>query len=257
MQSPKLRSTKDYSLFKLTNKNRPIDALHIKKLMPSMKLYGWLPSFPVTCRRAGDKFIIDDGQHRFAIAKELGLCVWFVDVGEVDIDIPLVNHGQTSWTHAQFVGSYAARGYSDYVELIEFKTQHGIPLLVSAAILAGTCSCGNIYPQIKNGTFKIKDRQYANKVAAVYAEVRKVNAVRAKEPMLQAVAAVARVASVNMDDLMRNLHRGPELLKEHSTRDGALEVLESIYNFGRRVKVPLKIAAENAMRARNAINKKK
>ena len=256
MQSPKLRSTKDYSLFKLTNKNRPIDARHVKKLSASMQAYGWLPSFPMTCKKDGDKLVIEDGQHRFALAKELGLAVWFVDLGNTQVDIPTINAGCVPWSFSHYIGSFAGRGLPDYQELIEFHAEHQVPLLTAAAILAGTCSDSNVYAFIRAGTYKIKDRDYAGRVAAIYSELRKMNKARVKEPMLQAIAAVARVKDIDLAALIKNIHRSPELLKEHSTRDGALEVLESIYNFGRRIRVPLKIAAENAMRERNVIKKK-
>ena len=53
--------------------------------------------------------------------------------------------------------------------------------------------------------------------------------------------------------MLQNADRCREKLIAYSTRDAYLEMLESIYNFGRSKMLGLKVAALMAMRERNAV----
>jgi ParB-like chromosome segregation protein Spo0J len=77
----KIVNTRNYRLFERdSGENRPLDIKKHKKLMESMKKYGFLEVFPVVVtRNGGDKLIVKDGQHRIAIAEALGLPVYYVE----------------------------------------------------------------------------------------------------------------------------------------------------------------------------------
>src|SRR5574344_417566 len=66
----------DLSIFKLCDKNRSINQGHVKKLVKSMKVHGFLPD-PI---RVSDDYIVIDGQHRLEAARKVGIPVlYFID----------------------------------------------------------------------------------------------------------------------------------------------------------------------------------
>ncbi len=107
---PTISLTRDYSKFIILVENR--DVIDIPNLRRSMKKYGWIDSFPLTCD--GDYKVLD-GQHRLKIAKELDLPVFYCINNKIDkYDIPLIQCGR-NWTLQDFLKTYAIRGYTHYV----------------------------------------------------------------------------------------------------------------------------------------------
>lgn len=83
----KVQVTKNYRLFVRSADNRDTDLKKHRKLIKSMKLYGFLSWFPIVCVR-GEKgeLIVKDGQHRLQIAESMGLPVYWTEAAE-DFDI--------------------------------------------------------------------------------------------------------------------------------------------------------------------------
>ncbi len=75
MASNQIRCTKDYRIFhRHSDENRPLNLKWHKRLVESMKEYGFIRAYPIICFRDKDKrLIIKDGQHRAVIAEMLGL----------------------------------------------------------------------------------------------------------------------------------------------------------------------------------------
>ncbi len=72
-----------------------------------------------------------------------------------------------------------------------------------------------------------------------------------------ALIAIARVPGVDYKRLIRNAEKNPERFVKFGSRDGALTMLEFVYNYAAHgAKFPLKIAAENAMKERNPAKKR-
>lgn len=251
--SPRLRATKDYAMFKANKANRRIEDAHLRKLRPSMQQYGWIPSFPMTVLKNGDgRFSILDGQHRFTLAQDLGLSVWFVEVDH-EYDVPKINGGQVPWNTAAYAGNFADRGMKDYAEVIAFADDHGVSIGFAAHLLAGQTGFSNIRHAFRDGEYRVVDREYANKVAFLYNEIKAEIHRAVDKSLLLALMAVVRVDGFEPERLMSGVRKLPERVQKFGTRDGALEMLEYLYNYGRRgPKVALKVAAENAMNARNA-----
>ena len=91
-KSPRIEETADYALFTSGKGNRPVKAGGRRALRDSMARYGWLPAFPMMVRRDSGMLVIIDGQHRFAIAQELGIPARYV-VDNREVDVALINNG--------------------------------------------------------------------------------------------------------------------------------------------------------------------
>lgn len=251
-----LRTTKDYRLFDRSKTNRPVHLEKRAALRASMEKYGWIPAYPMHVMRNGQgRLVITDGQHRFEIAKELGVAVWFVECDE-PIDVAEVNQGQKPWNISDYAGTYAQRGIQDYVEVQEFSAKYRIPLSIAAALMSGTLAYRNVFNAFCGGTWKIKDREFAERVAVIIEAASAFCRFAKGRAFVDAVAACCRVRGFSTERMINAIKRCPEKLAPYGTRDAMLVMLEDMYNFGKREMFALRIEAITAMRDRNPTSKK-
>ena len=254
----KLRVTKDYKMFLECKENRPVDLGKRKDLRCSMQENGYLTAYPLHCVRNGKGLVVRDGQHRLAIAMELGLPVWYVVCND-DAAISQINSTQRPWRLPDYAGSYAAQGKKEYAELLSFAEQHGLPLSTCTHILSnrgGRFSSTDLQRTFKGGGFTITSRGVADRVARIYGAFGKLCPAVKTYLFAQALFAFCQVGDIDDARLISGAKRWPERLMKYGTRDGYLAMLEEVYNYGRHTKYPLKIEAENAMRSRNVCQAK-
>lgn len=250
---PKLNVTKNYRLFERNDDNRQLDMKKHKALFASMKLYGFLSSFPISCRRnSSQKLKVKDGQHRLAVAETLGLPIYWIEE-PIDFDIALVNCTAKTWVPLDYARKHAVNGKKVYLEGLEFAERHGIPVAKAFSLLGGTTCYNNIRTSFIDGTFKVKDREWAELVARIYTAVVDMSACVRSARFLEACMAVCRVSSFSASRLITNAKRCRDKLIAYSTRDAYLDMLEMIYNYNRSTLVGLKVEAVMAMRDRSAI----
>ena len=254
MTTMKIRSTTNYRLFERhSSENRPLDMKKHRGLLDSMKRYGFLQCFPIVVHENGNgKLIVKDGQHRLMVAETLGLPVHYVEA-DVDFDIATVNNAARNWTLADYAHKHAANGIESYREGIEFAEMHSLPIGTAFSLLAGTTSFGNVKTAFIEGRFEVRDRGWAEAVAAIYVPIVRMSPRLRNARFIEACMAVCRVSGFDAKRLLSNAERCREKLVPYSTRDAYLDMLEAVYNFGRHQLVGLKAEALMAMRERNAV----
>lgn len=248
----KINKTKNYSMFQISIENRPLDITKHKRLKESMLKYGFLQSFPISCYR-DDKgnLIVKDGQHRLAIAQELGLVVHWIEDTQ-DFCVAEVNSTSKAWCIDDYARRFAADGNFNYQIALEFAEKTKIPISLAAGFLAGHCGSSNVMKDMKDGTFRIKDQEYAYNVADLYKGLLSLAPNIRHNNLILACAAVVRVKNFDQKRMLQNAARCREKLIKYSQREAFLQMLEDIYNFGRSILVPLKIEAIEVMKNRNA-----
>jgi len=255
----KILNTRNYRLFKRdSGENRPLDIKKHKKLMESMKKYGFLEVFPIVVHRNGDDhLIVKDGQHRLTCAEALSLPVYYVE-DKTNFDVAEVNMATKLWALKDYAQKFAANGVKPYQEGLEFSEQYSLPIGVAFSLLGGVTGFNSTSAQsFYNGTFKVKDRPWAEAVASIYGPLVALSTAVRNARTLEACMAVCRVADFDAKRLLRNAERCREKLIAYSTRDACLQMLEDIYNFHHSKLVGLKVAATMVMRERSAVQAKK
>lgn len=253
----KIVNTRNYRLFDNDGENRPLDVATHKNLMESMKEYGFLPCFPIIAVRDGTKLIVKDGQHRLAIAEALSLPVYYIEA-KTDFDIAKINSTSKNWIPRDYARKFATNGVAAYQEGLEFANEHKLALTTAFSLLAGTIQFSNCQLLFYSGAFKVKDREYADRVAGLYGPLIKLSpALRKNTRLLEACMAVCRVEDFDAQRLLRNASRCAEKLMAYSTREAYLDMLEDVYNFRHQKLVGLKAAATMVMRQRNAVEQRK
>lgn len=258
MPTTKISTTKNYRLFERhSSENRPTDITKHRKLEKSMKLYGFLKCYPiVVVRNDKGQLIVKDGQHRLLIAEMLGLAVHFIEE-TVDFDVAVVNSTALVWKLRDYAQKHAANGLKAYTEGMEFSDQYGLPIGTAFALLAGTTTFTNCQNAFVDGTWKVKDRQWAESVAGIYGPLVQMGPSMKNARFLEACMAVCRAEGFEAHRLIANAERCREKLVAYSTKDAYLDMIESVYNFGRKQLLGLKTLAVMAMRKRGEKFQKK
>ncbi len=255
MATRKISVTKNYAMFKRGDDNRELNMAKHRKLEESMKRYGFLASYPISVHRNGDKLlIVKDGQHRLAFAETLGLPVYYVEE-EVDFDVAAINCTSKAWNPVDFALKWIAAGKDDYQEVSEFAERHKLPLTMAASLLVGYASWSPIAPSFYSGSYKVKDRKWAHKVANIYSPMCSACPALRKQAFLQACIAICYVPEFEPERLLQNTERCREKLISYATRDAFLEMIEEVYNYGRSKMLDLRNKAVMAMRERRAVEK--
>lgn len=234
MSASKIESTTNYNRFKFMDGNRPINTARVRKLMRSIKRKNMLQQFPIVCQKNGSGLYIMDGQHRFSAAKELELPISFVEAKNVKIaDVAATNSVQKAWKPSDFVSSYAALGYADYVTLRDFVAQHGLPITTSASILSGILGndLNNKSNTLNTGGFKVADLAFANRVAAAINSIAKLFPPAKERGFVIALARLLRLKQFSITRLMQKLEHQSSKLVKCATWIQYVELIEDIYNW--------------------------
>lgn len=101
--------TKDYDAFTMYDRNREIDNNHCeKRIQQSLLVNGWLKTNPMLVDKQKR---IRDGQHRFLIAKRLGLPIPVLVVDEFDDEkMFLLNNASKKWTNKDYLHYHVQKG---------------------------------------------------------------------------------------------------------------------------------------------------
>lgn len=125
--------TKDYDNFRFYSKNREIDFRHCdKKIQESLLLHGWLKTFPMIV----DKDLkIRDGQHRFIVARKLGLEIPVVIVEHFDDeDMFGINNASKRWTYKDFLHYHMMKGNKNAKILYELAQEYKLSVRTLSAL---------------------------------------------------------------------------------------------------------------------------
>ena len=127
----KFFETTDYSKFKKTRGNRPVDEAHVqqlKKLIEEKDLYD-----PI---RVNKNMEVIDGQHTLEARKQLDLKVPFIIMDSDDpLDVARLNTGRKNWSMENHLDSHCARNKMDYRICRNKMQQYGINVAEMVVLL--------------------------------------------------------------------------------------------------------------------------
>ena len=249
--------TKNYEMFKEHGENRVVlDEDQVAKntvLEKNMKRQGYLPIAAITvARQAGDpQLLVVDGHNRLAIAKKLGLPVWFTVFPEGMTITPLAySVAQRQWSKSDKAKAYAGT-LEDYAEVVAYVKSTGIPEAASFNLYRGeVASNSNGREAWAAGKYVIRDRVMPARIAFAVKVADQPYAHKA-----QFVTALSKVYvhSVEVfEELVVLLSKHRMRLKPMATNEQYLELFEKeIYNHARRGGArPFKTEIDNTMAQR-------
>lgn len=156
---PKIQVTKDYSLFKLNEKNREVLSNRVSNITESIEELDLTDCLPILIN---EKWEIIDGQTRYESCKLRGKPIYYVMKnlnGQTDRAMILLNSKQAKWTLDEYISHYAKAGIQDYIDILDCKAQYGVTSSTAA------CFVGNMTTddgkRLRNGEFKAGKIKYS------------------------------------------------------------------------------------------------
>ena len=148
----KFFETTDYTKFKKTRGNRPVDAAHVeqlKKLIAEKDLYD-----PI---RVNKNMEVIDGQHTLEARKQLDLKIPYIIMDSDDIlDVARLNTGRKNWSMNDYLNQHCARNKMDYKICRNKMAQFGINVAEAVVLLLKQTSLwSRISNDFKTGRFTI------------------------------------------------------------------------------------------------------
>ncbi len=148
----KFFETTDYSKFKKTRGNRPVDEAHVqqlKKLIEEKDLYD-----PI---RVNKNMEVVDGQHTLEARKQLDLKIPYIIMDSEDpLDVARLNTGRKNWSMNDYLGQHCARNKMDYRICRNKMQQYGINVAEMVVLLLKQTSLwSRISNDFKTGRFTI------------------------------------------------------------------------------------------------------
>lgn len=254
----KLQSTSDYSRFELCDFNRSVTKKRF--LRQSMEDHGFIPAYPIhTIKGEGNRLLIKGGHHRFEVAQELGLPVYFV----VSDDVATVHElekATTRWTLSDFLQSHVKCGREDYAKVARYHEQTGIPLHHCVSMFMGQAAGSHNHGDaFKYGSFEIKDEKHANDVAEIVLHCKEHGVHATRSVFVQAVSRCLFVDEFDKATFKARVASNPGMLKPCRSVSEQMVAFEETYNYRAQAanRVPLVFLANKAMSARGVVGIKK
>lgn len=256
-----LKSTTDYDLFRHHEKNRNVgsgDTLQVdRKILRNMEENGFRVAMHIKCYRDDDgKLVIFDGHRRFEHAKLLEIAVVYAEYRVEDAVDPLeYSSGQKTWSLKDKSLAYA-HALHDYQEVNDFHQRTGIPHALCYSMFWGdSASSNNASKFVEAGKFYIKERVHPIVVARVCETLKPLCEFATDARLVSVISKSMFADGFDVNHLIKQVIRKPELLKKCRTEADYIDLLELIYNYqGKGVRLYLKVEIEKAMRRRSAVH---
>lgn len=259
-QEPRLMHTKDYSMFEVHEYNRDIGKT--KVLEQSMREHGFDPGFPIRCTNGGGgkKLKINQGHHRFHVARKLGLPVWFV-ISNNDLSIFEVERGNRQWNIKDFLEARVRAGEDGPVKIKKFIASTGIPCGQAIALVGGEDAAShNQTCKLIRGDFKAKPNKHADDMAVMVNYLRDLGVPFATNcNFVNALSKCMLSSCFNQEIFRRKSRTHITMFEKCRNLEDYLYLIENIYNQQTPLtkKVPIAFEAKRESNLRNVCNGKK
>lgn len=240
MNDIQVHTTKDYSLFKTLNGNRDINYLHLSRLKESMK-----KNHLTTIIMVNKNFEIIDGQHRFLISQELNLPINYIISKDYGLsEVQILNANMKNWQTIDYVNGYCDLGYKDYILYRDFVNKYNFASQVAILLLTGEEIKGsgkeNVSTKFKEGKFKIKDLDIANKMAEKILMIEPYYKGYLRRSFIYALIGMFKNKNFEFTEFLAKLKQQPTTMQDCTSRTQYKVLIEEIYNYRRRDKVNLR-----------------
>ena len=227
--------TSDYSIFKLLDGNRDVTSQRAKKIRSSIQKNGYILS-PIAIN---EKYEIIDGQGRLEALRQLGLPVHFYFVPNAGLkECAALNAYSTTWTFKDYVKSYADMGNESYKRLQALLEEFGYEIGIKAIYFATKGICLQ-HDSIKLGKLSVTAEEFLHaenlltKLLHFTPLIRQINGRR--EVLQIALTFALGLDDVKEEQLLRAIQRNQLIFPTYVNTKTALEVLEAMYNRGKKV----------------------
>jgi hypothetical protein len=238
---PIIKTTKDYSIFKILDGNRRINQLNLKRIIASMK-----ENPLVSIVIVNERMEIIDGQHRFHASKQLKLPINYVIVYGYGIkEVQVLNAIGMNWNKADYLVTYADGGNENYVAFKRFREAYPqLSFTLAVRLLSGLSSHRTkSYEGVKgstkdfeNGNFVVKDLEKSYVIANMILDFAPFFKKYNDLTFCLTLLSIFEQPNYQHDRMLKKLKVLPSALKPCKTQKQYQDLLEEIYNYKSREK---------------------
>lgn len=226
----------DYDKFSLIYFNRPIEEEKVHKLQKAIREgKNYLINFPANVTPEG---VITDGQHRHAAARREQVPFYYIVTDHFEMnDAILANTITSNWTSKEYMESFAARDFPEYVKIKNFYLENPWIKISTLPKLCSSKGYGKL--NFNNGHYVADRMKYAGEVVAMVNGFRRFIGDKQANynPFVQTVMNLALNPNYHHKRMMEKMEQRGSLFRRCATVPQYLEVLTEIYNY--------RVSAEN------------
>lgn len=238
-------STTDYDVFSLDPANRPVDRRHVEKLKESIAKCNMLRSYPIVVSSEGGRWVVRDGQHRLAAARELGVPIYYTFNDDMTTDdVAGINGPQHSWSMKDYMHHYCTRGSVEYLKLRDFVNRYPWITLPTAMNL---CMYGDrAAMRFQEGGYTCNDLEFADQVAVAALQFSRWVPFYRETVFIQAVGQLFEHEGYSHERMLRKMEFQSTRLVKCVNVEEYMRVFNAIYNHQTRESDRLQIAKLNS-----------
>lgn len=162
--STKIYWTSEYGRFKFLKGNRDLNSAKVEKIKKAIQNgVNILKYAPII---VNDNMEIIDGQHRFAVSRELKENVYYVIQSAADLSVvPAINSNSSNWKTSDYLNSYIDLKKEHYLKLQEFMLEW-VHINLATAINVCTKSDNKIAKELfRDGEYKCDNLEEAHELS--------------------------------------------------------------------------------------------
>lgn len=245
MNTPEIKVTEDYQLFKAITGNRLVNKNKIEKIALDIQSgLNMLPYCPIVVYKNEDYLNVVDGQHRLKAAILCEQPIYYVECDKLELNkIARINSRSDKWKNSDFIQCYIQLGLEDYVVLHDFISEYKINYSSSVSMLmlkevregGGTKSMESF----RDGEFVVNyldwSKSLADKTLEIFGRYKFWN----DRGLLGAVNKLIIANKCDFEVLKDKIKAAPNLMEKKSNYKEYLYLIEKVYNYKNSKRVTL------------------
>lgn len=249
-----LSPTMNYAMFKLDERNRPIDEMHVERLKVAIANKNLLREYPIVVDR---NMVVLDGQHRLRAAQSLNIPIFYTISEQATIeDIAATNFTTMRWNLDQYMHHWCSVGKPEYLKLRALCEKFPFLPLSSAIILAGTKTKSNYSEQFREGHFTAGSIPFAEMVCEACMDFKPYVSFWSSVTFIRAINQMLSYEEYDHARMMVKMQHVSTKLVKCSTVETYLSVFTEIYNWKVRVDAIVELDRLYKKRATSAYKSK-
>lgn len=228
---PGIQSSTNYSQFKLIGNNRDINRGHLEALRKSFLENGNLTEIqPIL---VNENMEVIDGQHRYTIAKELGMPIFYMEVSGLRIgDARNMNILHRNWSIDDFASSYAEGGDGNYTRYIKMREDYDLSHSIVLTYIHGAEVKGQ-NTEFRQGEFSFTPEEEMEARARLekLVEIQEILPVGRDVAFAYAYLRVMSVPDFDQNRMVDKAQRLGDRFRRYANPAEYMRALEELYNY--------------------------
>lgn len=223
--------TTNYAMFDLDLINRPVHPEYVGSLIQAITANNMLRSYPIVVAPSDDgRLKIRDGQHRFVVARILGVPIYYIVDAEIKVeDIPAINNNQHRWKETDYLHFFRMQGKPEYIKFKAFMDEHPWITVKTAQDL--THYGDRSIKGFRTGTFECNDLEFAEEVALQIEQLKPYVSFAYETRFVYAVAMLNEHAGFSFGRLLRKLRFASAKVVKCVDTKQYMAMFTELYNF--------------------------